>query len=125
MVYARQTASALKLIKAKGQLVTWRQLTDGSPPDAAKPWIPGAATYVDKTVSIVFVPESRRDMELLRLMKGSDVPMGNLVGYMAATDFTPKIKDIVIRDSVTMGVAAIDTIAPNGEIILYELRFAA
>lgn len=121
--FDRQIATAARLIKENGQLVTWRQVTDGTPADSAEPWKPGAPTTVDNSVYIVFLPEDRRDAEFLRALAGTDIPKGKLVGLMAAQSFTPTLKDVVIRDGVTLGVRTLDPLAPNGQIILYTIRF--
>lgn len=122
-VYDRQIATAKRLITKFGQSVTWQQITDGAPGDSSKPWKPGAATTVENTVDIVFLPEDRRDYEFLRALSGTSIPTGNLVGYMAATTFTPTLKDTVLRGTEKLGVKSIDPIAPNGEILLYIVRF--
>lgn len=121
--YDRQIATAARLIKAKGQSVTWRQVTDGSPADAGKPWIPGATANTDHTVDMVFLPEDRRDYEFLFAMSGMEVPTGKLTALMPAVGFTPSIKDVVIRDGVKYGIRTIDPLAPNGQVILYTVRF--
>lgn len=124
-VYDRQIASAKRQIAAKGQDVTWRVLVDGAPPDASKPWKPSAATPDDKPVKIVFLPHTTAKNQLIRYLKGTEVPTGALTGLMAAVDFEPKAKDVVIRDGVELVVESIDLIAPNGEPILYTLEFGA
>lgn len=121
-VFDRQIAQAVRQISQKGQTVTWRQVRDGAG-DVEQPWKPGAAENTDVQVKIVFLPESARNLEFLRLLQGTSVPTGNLTGLMAAQTFIPKVKDIVIRDGVPMGVCSVDPLAPNGEIIMYSLRF--
>lgn len=121
--YDRQIATATRLIKAKGQSVTWRQIADGSPADPSQPWKPGASANTDYTVDMVFLPEDRRDYEFLFAMKGTEVPIGKLTALMAAVPFVPSIKDIVIRDGVKYGIRSIDPLAPNGQVILYTVRF--
>jgi len=122
-VYDRQTALATRLITAKGQTVTWRKVTDGAAGDSSKPWKPGASVNTDHTVVIVFLPDNSKDREQLRFANGSSVPEGNLVGYMAATTFTPTLKDVVIRGTEKIGLVGIEPLSPNGEIIMYRLRF--
>lgn len=122
--FDRQIATAKRLIAKNGQAVTWRRTTDAAPADSAKPWKPGTSTVIDTPVTIIFLPEDRRDFEFLRLLGATEVPKGKLVGLMAAVGFTPTIKDTVIRAGVSLGIDAIDPLAPNGQIILYTVRFA-
>lgn len=122
-VFDRQIANAIRVIQKKGQVVTWRQLSDGAPADMSKPWKPGETVETEVEVSIVFLPETQKNLEFLRLIMGTTVPTGNLTGLMAAQNFTPKVKDIVVRDGIPLGVCSVDPLAPNGDIILYSLRF--
>lgn len=122
-VYDRQIANAKRQIKVKGQEVTWRQTVDGNAPDVAKPWKPGTAITTDNNVSVLFLPASSANAELLRSLTGSTVPIGSLKGLMAAQSFVPTIKDVVIRGGVPLAIETIDTFAPNGDTILYEIRF--
>ncbi len=124
-VYDRQIATALRLIKAKGQVVTWRKLDDGAPADSSKPWKPSAATPDDNTVSIVFLPPTKENKQLIRYLKGTEVPTGSLDGLMHAVSFEPAAKDIVIRDGKELVIKSIDPLSPNGEVILYFLEFEA
>jgi len=124
-VYDRQIATAKRLISQKGQSVTWRQLADGAPVDSSKPWKPSAATPTDNPVSIVFLPPLKENQELIRYLKGTEVPTGSVSGLMPAVTFAPAAKDVVIRNSVELVVKSIDPLSPNGEIILYFLEFEA
>lgn len=121
--FDRQIETAKRLIKQNGQLVTWRRVTDGSPVSPSEPWKPGAPTYTDVPVYIVFIPEDRRNAEFLSALSGTSVPKGKLVGYMAAQDFVPTLKDVVLRDGETIGVRTLDPLAPNGQVIMYTIRF--
>ncbi len=122
-IFDRQIAQATRMIGAKGQEVTWRQIVDGTPADTDKPWMPGEADTADYTVKMVFLPETRFNLEFLNLTEGTTVAKGRVVGLMAAQAFTPTLKDIVIRDGVNMGVRSVDPLAPNGDIIMYTVRF--
>lgn len=122
-VYARQAAAAARLIREKGQAVTWSRQVDGAPVDPAQPWKPGPASPVTATVAIVFLPEDRTNFELLRLFGDTEVPKGKLIGLMAAQAFVPTLKDKVIRDGKALGIRTLDPLAPNGEVILWTIGF--
>lgn len=122
-VYARQIATAKRLITAKGKAVTWRSNSDGAPGDASQPWKPGATAAIDYLVSIVFLPENRVGYEWLVRMTNSEIPEGSGYGLMHAVTFEPTLKDVVIKDGKELRIASIDPLAPNGEVILYTLRF--
>ena len=121
-VFDRQIANAKRSIAHKGQSVIWREpaLADA---DSDTPWKPGDAPPDDHVVNIVFLPDNRTNYEFLALMANTEVPKGRLIGLMAAVDFTPTLKGVVIRDGVTLGVRTIDPLAPNGQAILYTIGF--
>lgn len=124
--FDRAIATAARLIAKNGQVVTWRKMEDGTPPDATKPWKPAAATNTDFQVPIVFLPDNRKGYEWLAALKGTEVPKGSLTGIMAApTGFTPTIKDVVIRGGQTLAIETLDELSPNGQIIMYEIRFCS
>jgi len=116
-------ATALRLIKKNGQSVTFSQLTDGAPADPLKPWKPSEQTNVDYTVDIAFFTSSLQTRKFLQYLTGTEVPEGNLIGYMGQVSFEPKIKDIVIRDGVELTIRDFDLISPNGQKVLYILEF--
>lgn len=116
---------AQRLIREKGQSVTWRQLTDGAPADATKPWKPSASVPVNNTVNILFLPIDRVNQRLIQALRGTEVPIGSLQGLMGAVSFVPHVKDVVIRGGKEMPIVSIDPLAPNGEAILYTIEFVA
>lgn len=123
-VFDRQTATASRLITKYGQIVTWNQLSDGAPTDLDKPWKPGGVVTTPQTATIVFLPDTKENKQLLRYLAGSLTLTGTLTGLMAQVDFTPKPKDIVIRDGTQLVIKSIDILDPNGEgVILYFLEF--
>ena len=124
-VYDRQIKTATRLIKEKGQVVTWKVLADGAPVDPLKPWLPSGGVPEEKEVIIVFLPHTKENKQFLRYMKQSEVETGFLTGLMAQVDFAPQIKDVVVRDGVELTVETIDIISPNGENILYALEFGS
>lgn len=119
--FDRQIATAKRLIAKNGQAVVWRQTAITDDPD--KPWSDQNPVMTDFDTTIVFLPYTRMGYELFGLSPGTEVPTGKLTGLMAATNFVPSLKDVVIRDGVTLALQAIDLLAPNGDIILYDLRF--
>ncbi len=124
-VFDRQIKRAKEQIAKKGQAVTWRQLSNGAPADSSKPWKPSASTKNDKPVRIVFLPLDLETRKFLSYLKGTEVPAGSFAGLMAAVDFEPAIKDVVIRDGKELTVRNFDLLSPNGEKILYILEFDA
>lgn len=118
-VYDRQIATAQRLIREKGQSVTWRSVRDGAPGDSSQPWKPGAAVNTDNTVNMVFLPPDRRNSEFLRLLADTELPKGDVLGYMGAVSFTPSLKDIIIRGSETYTITSLDHLQPNEESILW------
>jgi hypothetical protein len=90
--------------------------------DPLKPWEPPTDSIVSLGASIVFISAGKTS-ELIRALKGADVAVGSTRGLMAKQDFDPSKKDTVIRDNDTLRIKSIDTLAPNGEVILHTIEF--
>jgi hypothetical protein len=122
--YDRAIATALRLIEAKGEPVTWRQFII-EPGDNA--WTEGEPTppdplYIDHTVSMVFLPFSNRLRDAFQMqMANSDVPQGLYYGLMGQVSFTPNLRDLIIRPSGQVRPSYIDELRPAGELILYTI----
>lgn len=123
--FDRQIATAQRLIRQKGQAVKWRVITNGAPSDPLKPWKPTQSPTVDYAVSICFLPINKETQRTLMLQAKSEVPTSNLMGLMGAVPFAPDMKDVVLRDGKELRIEAIDTLAPNGQPILYTVYFKA
>lgn len=124
--YDTQVATAKRIIATKGRACLWRAIENAAPSDASKPWKAGAATPVDTPVRIVFLPDTGSQSAFLRALTGTDIVVGDDYGLMAASGFVPTTRaEIYAEDGVTLlrTVKTIDTLAPNGEIILHTLRF--
>jgi len=123
-VYDRQIATALRVIREKGEACTWTAKAAPTT-DPATPWLPVAGVAVAYTnTPIAFFPLSRQWSELLRYLKGTEVVTGSLYGLMPAVAFAPQLTDIITRtDGSKLAPITIDPLAPNGEIILYTIEF--
>lgn len=119
--YGRQIASAKRLIKAKGQLATWREPADATA-DPDKPWHSTPTPPADHTVNVVTLPDSRASFAAL--MKGSDVPEGTQLAYMGAVDFEPSVRGTLIIGGVPYRITSLDPIAPDGTPILWTVGIA-
>jgi hypothetical protein len=123
-VYSRQIATALRIIKAKGERCLWASRSAPTA-DPDKPWLstPGTeVTYPD--TPLVFFPLSRLWSDLLGYTKGTEVVSGSTYGIMPAVSFSPQLTDIVTRtDGSTLAPLSIEPLAPNGEVILYTIEF--
>lgn len=122
--YDSQIAIALKLIKKKGQLVTW--VKQNVSRDGTKPWktteVGGGATF---PVSIVFIASGSAPQDaFVHLIKGTSVPTGAPKGLMGAVPFVPEINDHILRGSDKFNVESIEIVQPNGDPILYKIQFA-
>lgn len=105
----------LEEIEQSGQLVTWKQI---SKVETSTPWLPTNGTSIDNDVYMCFATNSK-----LQYWKGTEIPVGTLIGLMGQVDFTPKMKDVVIRDGEELTVKVINTLAPNGDVVLYKVVF--
>lgn len=122
-VYGEEIQMVKELLTELGQSVTWYRNTNGSPADPTKPWKPSAATAVQVAVNIAFIPTNMLGYESLRALFGTVIPHGSIVGFMGQVSFTPTLKDTVLRGSEMLSIEAIDELSPNGEIVMYTVRF--
>ena len=109
------------LVERFGQDVKWRAITAGTP-TAGKPWLTAASTYVEHDVTIIFLPEDSDAKRQYSRVKESEVPAGmiyGLMGYYAG--LTPRLNDIVVRDSIQYKITYIDVISPSTQPVLYRI----
>jgi len=123
-VYDRQIATALRMIREKGELCVWASSTQAEANDS-EPWngTPSESVPYEDT-PIVFFPLNQQWSELIRYLRGTEVQSGSLYGIMPQVEFSPQLTDSVTRsDGSVLRPLAIDPLSPNGEIILYTIRF--
>jgi hypothetical protein len=117
--YDPEIQMVLDMIKEDGQVVQWRKVAPVVA-DENKPWLKTDAAPALVDVSIAFVTGSTA---FTRLLAGSNLGVGGVRGLMGAVNFTPDIKDTVIRDGETYAINSIDVVAPSGQPILYKIEF--
>lgn len=129
--FAKQQATALKLISINGEDVVWRKLTT-TPAPGAKPWDQSPSNVVedDYAARMVFLPFNQKDLGY-KTESWSKHQQETLIGLvevlMPRVDFIPSLTDIVIRKNPETGldkvysILTMDTLAPNGEIIMYTI----
>ena len=122
-VFDRQVATALRLISEKGQTVTWVKKANPVFADPNKPWIKTDGSDVSYSVKVVFFPIYRDLKENQAVMDYTRREVGAEMCFMGQVSFNPELSDILIRDGVSLIVKNIDTIRPNGEVILHEIEF--
>lgn len=123
-VFARQIATALRLITKYGEQCTWKQIPDGVVADPLKPWIVGNVDPISYPVKIAIFPNTRVNHEFIKTLKGTEVVIGEEYGYMASVPFKPSKTDVVIRaDGSVSRVGTIDILKPDGTAILYVVKF--
>lgn len=121
--YARQIATADRLIRKYGELVTFHRLSDWT---GDKPWKPSDdPTETDfEDVPIVYYTETGLGRELLAYFQGADVPAGQTLAMIPGNvAFNPQLKDTI--DSPTMGLLKVlsnNPISPSGIPIVHMLR---
>lgn len=127
-VFASLIATATRLIAAKGMLCTWTK-TPGAL--GGTPWAPGQdpAQPAVYTPSIVFFPPGAYTQKTLQSLLGVEVPTSYEYGLMTgAVGFSPDLTDKVQKGTgagiqPVMPIVKLDTIAPNGETVLYTIWF--
>lgn len=125
MTFARQIATAQRLIKKNGAAVTWRKFVQ---PVDDNPANPGVPTNDDHPVTVAFFPNDKLSLlTTLSMIAGTEVPSGRVYGLMGAVNFEPGMDDLIVGtpygDLRLIDKYGIERLAPNGETILYTLRF--
>lgn len=129
-IYTRLAASATRMIAQYGQIVTWKQLNEGTPTDTTKPWKEGGFTAVTYNVKMLFLPNNRLFFEsehLIRMDNSRDEfdtqVAGQEQGYLAVQSFTPKVKDVVIRDNKEYRIQSLNLYKPATIVLLWIVEF--
>lgn len=123
-VYDHQTANFLRVCKAKGQAVTFRQIVPGAPADPSQPWKPTTGTVTDTAANVVFIPFQSRRLYEWQYADKDEVPKISLIGYMGYSGVQPRLKDVIMRAGTQLNIAGFSEYSPNGEIIGYVLGLA-
>lgn len=119
MVCRSQIATARRLIKEKGETVTWTQVLSSGFTDN-RGWKPSGASNNIFTVDLVFVP-SGADGEEYKFFDPSRSG-GFVIAYMPPVSFEPALTDYVTRtDGTVFGIKFLDVIQPSSEIILWRM----
>ena len=123
-VFARQQATAQKLIKKNGIEGVLRR-TSPAIPDPLKPWIQLPATTIELPVFVVVFPfDERSNSRKTRAWakKNPDIITGICEALMSSTTVVPQINDLLIVGGRKFTVLDFDDLSPNiVEKILYTL----
>jgi hypothetical protein len=119
-VFDSQIALATRLIKAKGEVCTWRKAAAPVVADPSKPWIKTDGAPTDSNVSIVWVSSSSNPFAALTA--GSGIEAAGQEGIMAKQSFTPDPKDMIVTsDGTLLQITKLTPVAPNGIPILWRV----
>lgn len=128
-VYDRMKDAANRLIEKYGKQTYLRQIRDAAPLNSDQPWIPGGnITSVDRPVTIAFLPDKKENrysqqLGISRMNQTDHMPEGYIVGYMGPVDFTPNLKDLILKDGRYLTIDRLEEVRPNDEsATLYILR---
>lgn len=122
MVYERQIATARRMITAKGMLCLWTEIRPGpaTAPNKPGPSIP----FEYPNTPLIFLPENRVGYEWLKAITGTEIPEGGGYALMPAVDFEPTLASVITKiDGTELQPVSIDPLSPNGETILYTVKF--
>ncbi|HCH8285046.1 TPA: hypothetical protein NNQ18_004707 [Salmonella enterica] len=121
--YDRLRNTATRLITKFGEKIRYKNVLDGEPTDG-KDWERGAPQINEYSVSVVFLPMKSSIEQLFRMMQNGNVQTGSERAYMHFVNFTPSLKDLIIRnDGVERRIRSISPIKPNGDsVVVYELE---
>ena len=122
-VYDSQIALAERLIRERGQAVQLVRQTSQTSID--KPWDAVAPLVVLDPVHAVLLPLSLKDVETAHKMAGApEIQVGDQKALVAAASTTspPRVNDKLRIAGIDFSITYCQTLAPNGEQILYTMR---
>lgn len=116
--YDAPVALAKRLILKYGEAATISRTVPGTPPDATKPWEPGAPQVSSVGVSAVFLNESllRRDTMVKEGQSFALVPASDL-----AVEPDPTTDAVVRADGRRYAIDKVEPLNPAGQPVMYEL----
>lgn len=117
--YSRQIKTAKRLIKSRGLVGTWKQLTEDNIDNPDQPWLPGIREEADYPVDFVKLPEGIEDMFVRSYRPDTVIPGGLTFGLMASQPFVPKVNDVLVLSNITYNVRYIDILEPDDVPIFY------
>lgn len=120
----RALAQATRMIAAKGETVTWEQVSTAVIPDPTKPWAPGAAAPVlFAGIKILFLPSNRKTLALLQYLTQTEIVLGYQRGLMAGNvPFTPALKDFIVHaNGKKDAIKYLDVLKPAGNPLLWYI----
>ena len=120
MGYERQTKTALNLIAKKGTPATFKKVEKIK--DIAQPWKQDVTATLEYSVNVSLLPFKRIGKETQGSMKDSEVPRGSVKALMGNNSFEPAVQDLIIVGAMSYSILNIETIAPSGVPILYEME---
>lgn len=126
-IYDEDIRDAEELIAESGQVCYWQKpapVTGGTP---GYPTVGPKPAPIECRIAF-FAPRDlgRGTEEFIQAIVGTEVYAGTEIGLMAGGQkFTPEGTDTIHRGSKTgpvVTIEKIDTLAPNGDVILYFIR---
>lgn len=121
-VYSKLSATALKLIKKKGELVTLKINSEGTIPDPNKPWKPNAdSTITVNNVAAIFFPADKG----IEWASDFETRKGDYLVLVSASGLTnyPDLGSHFIRTSGQVVVVQdMKKLDPNGEAIIFMIH---
>jgi len=119
--FDKQIATAKRLIAKNGEVVSLIVETTSALPDPLTPWIPGSFTKQTKSVASVWLDYDIRYLSEGVIQKGDQkvlIPSTDINGGAITLTMT----NTIIRSGDAWKVVNFQPLAPNGQLILYELQ---
>jgi hypothetical protein len=126
MDYVRARATAQRIIKKNGRLVTWRQFP--APSTAAQGWTPDpTGAHVDFSPYVAFLTLGTANPSMAAMIAALDVPTGSTQALLAGNDeFVPTLNDVCITvdeygQTETLRVTKLETLRPAEIAVLHTM----
>jgi len=113
-------ALALRLIQKNGEASIIYRRVDAAPPDATKPWTPGATTETAYPVYAVWVDARIARVPLTEVQAGDQEVLVPASGLTIIPD--PVIDRLERADGTSWTIVAVSTLSPNGQVVMHQLH---
>lgn len=115
--YGKWVETAKRMLNKRGSVCAWTTVRPSGPD-----WAPTTVEQTFNDVKMLILPTDRYAYETFNIDPKTDMLRGFSVGYMAAQEFVPNLKDyFVMSDGRKYVVDNMNVYQPDGRPILYVL----
>jgi hypothetical protein len=118
--FDNQILTAKRLITKFGEVSTHRRATDGAPADPTQEWNPTTPTNADTAVTAVWLDYELKRIDNLLIKRGDQEVL--IAGSDLATPPDAETDVLIRADGAQWAIISVETLSPNGQLILYTIQ---